>query len=77
MQLLAHESTMFMLRLPSVSTVTYYEGKLDDTILRNRVIRIVEKTPWLLGELVNVKIAFTLNIIMSFAILPSKITLLL
>ena len=51
-ELLENESFEFTVILPSISTITFYEGSPDENYLRNRVAGIVELNPWLSGHLV-------------------------
>ena len=51
--LLLVENSEGYMELPSVTTITFYNGIEDEEYLRNRVLKIVEANPWLCGSLVR------------------------
>jgi len=51
-QLLPHESAMFIY-LPSVSSITFFTGVIDESRLYKKILDIMKCNPWLGGRLVR------------------------
>ena len=53
LKLMRLEQTSLILGIPSISTVTFFEGRPDVSAIRKRVAAIIRANPWLKGRLVK------------------------